>query len=528
MVKLSDLTPAEREELASLLEEKRLRQQAKDAEVSLHAFMRMFWRVVDPEEEFVDGWAIEAISVHLEATEDGTIKRLIINVPPGFSKSLLTDVFFPAWLWGPRGRPWLRFIAASYSASLTERDNGRFSRLVNDPVYRRFWGHHFNLTRDGMTKVENDRTGWKLATSVGGVGTGERGNFILIDDPNNPLDVESDTVRQTTNQWLREIMPDRLNNLREGVIILIQQRTHEEDATGTLLKYGSGYNHLMIDMRFDVRIPRIPTAIGWVDPREWEGELAWEARFPDEVVDSMEKIKGPFAFSGQYQQQPVPRGGGIIPREMWNLWPAPGYEAPEGEKQQFPEVSFVLCCVDSASTEAEENDPSACVTLGVWHDQHGRPKIIMMDAWAERLKINKLVEKLLETGRKRICDRMLIENKANGISVHHEMQRLMVDAEFGVELWEPKGHGDKVARLYSAQPTFDRGDVYAPDKKWANKVIDEVLQVPKGAHDDLADCVSMGILWLRESGLLKTAREYDNEVAWRNTFQREPEPLYDV
>lgn len=348
------------------------------------------------------------------------------------------------------------------------------------------------------------------------------------DDPNNPKDVESDVVRDSTNQWLREVMPDRLNNLREGAIICIQQRTHEEDATGTLLKYGTNYTHVCIPMRFDVRMPRIPTAIGWVDPREWEGELAWEERFPEDVCDDMEKIKGQWAWAGQYQQSPTPRGGGIIPREMWNLWPAPGYEAPEGEKQQFPEVSFVLACVDTASTEKEENDPSACVTLGVWHDQHGRPKIIMMDAWADRLKINKLVEKLLETGRKRIVDRMLIENKNNGISVHHEIQRLMDGAEFGVELWEPKGHGDKVARLYSAQPTFDRGDVYAPDKKWANKVIDEVLQVPKGAHDDLADCVSMGILWLRESGLLKTAREYDDEVARRNTFQREPEPLYDV
>ena len=151
---------------------------AKLSERSLIDFMRFTWSAVEPTRPFVRGWVLDAICEHLEAVADGDIKRLIINVPPGFAKSLTTNVFFPAWLWGPRRQPSLRFMSVSYSSQLTERDNLRLCQLVGSPVFKQHWGDVFTAN-ESMVKVTNDKTGWKLATSVGGVGTGERADFLL-------------------------------------------------------------------------------------------------------------------------------------------------------------------------------------------------------------------------------------------------------------------------------------------------------------------------------------------------------------
>src|SRR5262249_30205551 len=153
------------------------------------------------------------------------IRRLLINVPPGSTKSSLCDVYWPCWEWGPKGLPATRYVCASYSASLTERDNGRMSRVILWDWYQERWGDIFKLTHTGVTKLQNNVTGFKLATSVGGVGTGERGDRVIIDDPNNVLETESDAVRDSTNKWFREAMPDRLNDMNTGAIVVIQQRT---------------------------------------------------------------------------------------------------------------------------------------------------------------------------------------------------------------------------------------------------------------------------------------------------------------
>jgi hypothetical protein len=337
-------------------------------EGSLIDFSEYIWPVVEPAIPFVRGWVLEAIADHLEAVAHGHIRRLLINVPPGFTKSLMTDVFFPAWLWGPLNRPHMRFLCAAYSEHLTVRDNMRCRSIITSDRYQGLWKNRFKVSSDQFTKIKfaNDKTGWKLATSVGGIGTGERADIVIVDDPNNPMEMESEAVRETTKMWFTEVLPDRLNNQSLSSIIVIQQRTHQEDVSGIALSREMGYTHLSIPMRHD-RSRHCVTVLGvdeagekvtWEDPRTEEGELAWPERFPPKVCYELERDKGPYAWHGQYQQLPTPRGGSIIKDDYWQVW----------SEKLFPNLEYIVASLDSAYTEKETNDPSALTIWGVFRD----------------------------------------------------------------------------------------------------------------------------------------------------------------
>lgn len=491
-----------------------------ECEESLAAFARTFWHIVEPGRPMVEGWPLDAIAEHLEAVSRGEVTRLLMNVPPGFMKSLMTNVFYPAWEWGPRNMPTMRYASASYSQALTSRDNIRFRRVISSPDYRKFWGQRFGPAADqfNIVRVANDRTGWKLATSIGGIGTGERADRWIIDDANNVLESESEAVMESTNMWLREVMPDRLNDQVRSAIINIQQRTAENDASGTLLDmWGGDCVHLMIPMEFDSS-RRCVTQIGWEDPRDEDGELAWPERFPEKAVENLKREKGPYAWAGQYQQSPAPRGGGIIKYDWWKLWPGPDYEeyeqvgvrgSPGYRPARFPDFEFLVTSVDTAYTEKEENDWCAATTWGVWRDRARLPRLMLVEAWEEHLELHALVQRVLDTCRRRKVDACLVEAKASGLSCIQEMRRLMRKGEFSVYGIDPKG--DKVARMHAVVPLFADGLVYAPDKQWAQMVIDRVTTFPKGKRRDVPDTVSQALTWLRKSGIITLREEAQDE-----------------
>ena len=495
----------------------------EEAERTLVGFAKYVWPVVEPAIPFVEGWAIGAIAEHLQAVTEGQIFRLLMNVPPGFTKSLLTDVFWPAWEWGPRNMPWLRYVCASYSNHLTERDNMRCRNIVISDRYQNQWGSRFKISNEQFTKVKfaNDKTGWKLATSVSGIGVGERGDRFIIDDPNNTMEMESELVRHSTNMWFTEVVPDRLNNPQKSAIVIIQQRLHEDDISGVAISREMGYTHLMIPMRHDSN-RHCKTYINgvtfWEDPREEDGELAWPDRFTDEVCDNMERDKGPYAWAGQYQQYPVPRGGAILKEEYWQLW----------DRDRLPNFEFIVASLDPAFTEKEENDPSALTVWGVWREEVVRPaeamrnrqwldneemtqnpKIMLLYSWEGRLQFHDLLQKVLEVCVPELpikppcfsVDKLLIEAKGSGQSVGQEFHRLIRGTgRLGVELIDPKKYGDKVARVHSIEHLFRDGMIYAPDKEWADKVINQCAIFPKGSNDDLVDTTSQALRWLRDMG----------------------------
>lgn len=518
----------------------------------LYEFVRYFWHILEPEAPMVPGWAMEAICEHLEAVTYGEIKRLLINVPPGFSKSLLTDVFWPAWQWAI-GKSHLRFCTFSYSASLTERDNRRFADIVNSREYRALYGDKFSVVKCGDRLVTNTRKGWKLASSVGGLSTGERGDVIILDDPNNVKEAESLIVRDETNRWFRESMSNRLNSMETGAIVIIMQRVHEDDVSGLILSLGLDYCHLMIPMEYDPgrqidgQGEPVATPIGWIDPRwsddidEADGTLAWPERFPATTLEQTKKEVGPYAYAGQYQQSPAPRGGGLFKTAWWQVY--------ETKDNKFPPFEMVLCSVDSAFTAKEQNDPTGVTVWGLFLNEDGRRRLMLIDAWRKHLEFSgdrKLVERkeheprlvwvrrtqehwgLMEwlqyTCERWKVDKLLIEGKASGISAAQELRN-----RYGLQNWATQlcpVKGDKVARAVGVQATFSNGYVYAPVRDWSDLVINEMANFPAGKYDDLTDSVTQAIKWLRDNGLAPT----DEEVSYAETemlsLKAKPRPLH--
>lgn len=494
--------------------------------------------MLEPATKFEDGWPLEAICLQLEAVTFGQSTKVLLNVPPGFMKSLTTNVFWPLWEWSAMNMPHLRYVTFSYSAALTERDNGRFRDLILSPEFQIIWGERFAIRKIGETRVTNDKTGWKLATSVGGVGTGERGDRVILDDPHNLKDSESDTVRQETVRWFREAMSNRLNDIDKSAIVVIMQRVHEADVSGTILSNSMGYDHLMIPMEYDPG-RHCRTRLGWSDPRQHDGELAWPSRFPRRSVIQLQSDIGAFAYAGQYQQAPTPRGGGIIKREMWQLY--------EGET--FPPFEYIVGSMDTAYTERQENDPAALTIWGFWREQ-GRPRVVLIHAWRKWLEMHGpkvdrlggeteaayikrcqpkwgLAEWAIHSCRRFKADILLIEAKASGMTAAQEIQReLFATESWSVKLITPKG--DKVARTHAVQPVWSNGLVYAPDREFADLVIDEMAVFPKGVHDDLHDTATQAMKHLRDIGLLTFAVEDQAVIEESLKFKPAPAPLYPV
>ena len=237
--------------LELLLLQSKLTEKIKDSFTKPGGFMnfvRHFWSSVEPEKEMKQGWILEAIGEHLEACIDGRITRLLINVPPGSSKSLLCSVFLPAYIWGPMNYPSARILNISYSASLPMRDNRRMLRLIRSPEYQKMYGDLFKLTKDGEILIENNCSGFKNGLGISGGVTGNRCDFLICDDLNNITAKETKDVMDETNRKFIEGVSNRLNDMVESVIIVIAQRCHQNDVSGFIIKseFYEDYVHLCI------------------------------------------------------------------------------------------------------------------------------------------------------------------------------------------------------------------------------------------------------------------------------------------
>lgn len=452
--------------------------------------------------------------------------------------STLCSVLWPAWEWTLA--PHLRFLTIAHSEDLAIRDTVKMRRLVQSEWYQNLWGDKVILRRDQNEKghFENEATGFRQASPSKSL-TGKRGDRVILDDPNSVSGAASKADREAVNTTFSESVPTRLNSPIDSAIVVVMQRLHEGDVSGHILSGDYGYEHVMIPMRFE-RDRKCYTSIGWEDPRTEEGELMFPERFPEWVVDRDEKMLGnEYAIAGQMQQRPVPRGGGILKREWWGLWDdevAGEYGATKGT---YPKFDFILASLDGAYTAKAENDPSALTIWGMFTDRGGNPKIMLAYAWAERLEFPDLMVKVRTDCLRFEVDCLIIEAKATGHSIAQEIKRTLGRGEMAVRLIDPRnaqtgtGSKDKVMRAHAVTAVFEDGMVFAPDKKWAEKVIMECETFPKGKHDDLVDSTVQALEYFRTMGFaLKRAEVSDiDDEEMQGTYDRRLEgsggSLYD-
>lgn len=453
-------------------------EEAAKGEVSLYGFVKAAWHVLEPSEPFVDGWHIAAICRHLEAVTDGRIARLAVNVPPGSSKSLIVSVFWPAWEWGPKNMPYLRYLTTSYSEKYVKRDARRMRDLVSSEWYRSLWGRRVQLVREAEMSFGNTATGFREGVPVGSLTAG-RGDRVIIDDPHSTETAESEAERETTKRIFRESVPLRLNNPKTSAIIVIMQRLHEEDVCGIIDRLNLPYERLVIPMEFEVD-RRCQTSIGWRDPRTSDGELMCPERFPREVVERDKIVMGSYAVAGQFQQRPSPRGGGMF-KESWLQW----YEA-----QPTRETLRIYAASDYAVTEGG-NDYTVHGVFGV----NPNDDLYVLDWWRRQAEPGTWIEELLRLARQWRPTMWAEESGQIEKSIGPFIRKRQAETKNYFYRRQYVSSRDKPTRAQAIRARIQMGKVYFPRDAehypWVTDLVYELTRFPAGAHDDQVDVLSL-------------------------------------
>jgi predicted phage terminase large subunit-like protein len=438
----------------------------------------------------------------------GENDRLMLFLPPGSAKSTYASILFPAWFLAQA--PNQTMIGASHTSTLAEDFSRRIHATIRDHTHTIGYG----LERESAELWTTTNGGRYRAAGVGVPIAGTRADCALIDDPvKSWADADSERRREVIWDWFRA---DLLTRLRPGGrIVLIQTRWRQDDLAGRLLA----------SERDRWRVVSLPALAETDDPIGREpGQPLWPEWETGDMLADKRRTLGERGWAALFQQRPTQADGAIIKSTWWQPW-----------TEDLPKPDMTIVSLDTAYTEDNQNDPSACT---VWDIVSGdltakipdfRSRPILVHAWSKRLEFPALIEKLDETVKnakvKGVPLRVLIEGKASGISVEQELRRRRPD--LNIFRINPRRYGDKVARAHAVTAMFEAGVVHAvADKKrgfepFAEQVIAECAAFPLGTHDDLVDTVTQALRHIRDLGL-----EFFAEDAAPPARHKEPAPLY--
>ncbi len=424
----------------------------------LSSFIQKSFHTVNPATPYLHNWHIDLIAEHLRACESGEIKRLIINIPPRYLKSLCVNVAWPAWLLGHN--PARRVISSSYSMGLSVKHSLDCRLVIGSDWYRDIFPET-ELAGDQNEKAKFVTTarGMRLATSVGGTVTGEGGNFLIVDDPHNPAEIFSDTKRKATLDWFEQTFSSRLDDKKNGVFVIIMQRLHQDDLSGYLLAKG-GWEHLCLPAISEQRSPPL------LHPER-------------ENVKQLEQVKrdlGSYAFAAQYQQNPAPVGGSMIKATWLKRY------------KSAPENARIIQSWDTAIKAGKSNDYSVCTS---WAE--GEDGYYLLDVMRAQIEYPDLKRRVVSLAEKWTADAILIEDKASGQSLLQDLRR-----ETRLPLIAINPTSDKVTRLAAVSALFEAGKVFLPEyAPWLADYESELLAFPSTSHDDQTDSTSQFLQWAK-------------------------------
>lgn len=467
---------AERARRAAALERETI---AKDAERirqrcrTLEGFILEFWDVLEPKKNLKFGWALRAMCKHLEAVTEGRIQFLMMTVPPGMMKSLLL-VFWSGWEWGSCERPDIQVLATSYSQPNVLRDNMKLRRLVESEKFQTLWPLRLRDDQNAKGKFENTGSGFSEARPFSSM-TGGRGDRVKIDDPHSTETAESDTERQTAVRIFREGISDRLNDVTTSAIVIIMQRLHEQDVAGVALQLDIGFVHLNLPMEFEPD-RKCRTYVGdelfFEDPRTEDGELLFPERFPAEEIQRLKKAKGSYAYSGQYQQRPAPRSGGMFQRGDFEIVDA----VPTGAKR--------CRAWDFAATKAKPGKkPDWTVGLRMaFHKGTFYVENVIRDQWTPGDVEKNLKNTATQDG---MLVRIRMPEDPGAAGKADAATKIKLLAGYNVIAVRPTG--EKTVRAKPASAQAEAGNVKLVRGEWNDRFLDEVCSFPNAQHDDQVD-----------------------------------------
>lgn len=480
-------------------------------------FVELMWPVLDPGQPFVRGKVQEAIALHLEAVTDGKIQNLLANVPPGSTKTYLANVLWPAWEWGPRNRPDLRYMAWSYSPELALKANDDCRRVIKSEIYQRFWGDRFALLTgkaDAKGFYQNDRGGWRRSSSIKGAGTGFRADRLIWDDPHSVADADSKAALEVGTRWFARTLPTRVRNAGSDVTVKvpwwvrdvhgtlqddpgdsrpvlatatigIAQRVALHDVSGIVLKNPAlGYEILLIEMRYrgadhPARKLIPPSTIGYRDWRQGVGELADPVRYPEDKLMRMEAQMmaeglGSDAIAAQFDQWPTSDTGSLF-TEKWLPVVEPE-DAPSGIDRRG---------WDFAASENKRSDQTACARV-----RRGVDKCFyLMDSEAMRgspAKVDAFIRKYHETDPR---DLVWSIPQDPGQAGKSQVAYIVREITVGRPVHSSRELGkEKSAAPVSSQA--EHGNFKIVRHKGWEITRSQMLEFPYGDYDDLMDAVS--------------------------------------
>lgn len=456
----------------------------------LRQFVEEAWPVLEPDKPFMPNWHVDAICQHLEWVIHGEIQRLVINIPPGHAKSIITSVMWPAWVWS--WRPGWRSIFSSYDEKLSLRDSVKSRAVMQSPWYQERFEPRWRFTSDQNVKgyYRNSRMGERLATSTGGASTGFRGNCTAVDDPTNALDRHNVNALEGAADWWDKVMSSRLNDPRTGGRVIMMQRLHGKDLTGHVLAKG-GYVHLRLPSEFRPNTTKHPNRVSktltksghrWQDPRTREGELLFPDLYPRDVIEQAKIDLGTWDYSAQHQQDPLPESGGIFIRSWFKFYT---------QRTLPPVYAETIQSWDMAFKKLEDSD---YVVGQVW-SRLGANCYLRLERRG-RMGFGESKQAVRDVSKAwPMASLKLIEDKANGPAIIEEL-RTDIGGIVAVN-----NADDVFARAWACQPFVEAGNIWLPDpSEWpeVNDWLDEVCTFPKATFDDRVAAFVQAVLRLKK------------------------------
>ena len=473
--------------LKGLLQE-RVNQQSK---ADFLTFVRMMapmlvsdWRM---------GRHIEVISNKLKDLEEGTIKRLMVFLPPRSSKSVICSKLFPAWYIGRN--PEHEILTVSHSDQLSS-DFGRSVRdVVNTEEFQKiFRGVALRSDVRAAGKWKTNQNGTYYAAGVRSQIAGRGAHIAILDDVMSEDDAISESGRRYIKEWYPAGLRTRI--MPNGAIVIINTRYHYDDLCGWLLKQQEDMSEYETIPWEVIRIP------AWVDEEASNlldlpiGTSYFPEWKPDSILrmdeNEIKASNGSRYWNALYMQDPTPEEGGLIKKRWLQHW---DYDDP-------PTCDFIIQTYDTAFSTRTTADYSVIQTWGIFsmynQDEKGyedfTPNLILLGNIRGRFEypeLRKLAQKLYNQHKPDIC---MIEKKASGQSLIQDMRR------GGLPILEYNPDRDKVARVYAASPIIEAGRLWIPTtKKGSDELIEELIRFPNAAHDDQVDAMTMAIHYMKES-----------------------------